>query len=127
MYGSSVEFNFKGRSKFPTCIGAVASIVTISLLTIFTANRVLKFFSAEDPFFSMLQENVDFELIDLWENGFMFAVQNIAPEVGQVVVTHTNWGLDVEKVVTEIKMVECSELLPGGKHDGELNNPDFSI
>jgi hypothetical protein len=44
-----------------------------------------------------------------------------------VQATQVAWGKEKEKVKTKIDLVDCNELLPGGKHAGKSNNEFFSI
>ena len=57
------------------------------------------------------------ELIDLWNLDYMFAVSDIDPRVGRILVTQTSWdfsGEESKKVPTPIKMVDCEEYNENG-------------
>ena len=66
------------------------------MMLIFMVERTNKLISANDPFFSMttlaLEELND--PIDLWELGFMFAIEDIDPRIGRIEVTHRSWFKD---------------------------------
>ena len=50
--------------------------------------------------------------IDLWELGFMFAVENMDPKVGRVEVNQVHYesGEEIIKYVTPLELVRCEEL-----------------
>ena len=49
----------------------------------------------------------------------MFAVQALSPEYGEIRVELVKWGTSrSEPEATEIKLVDCNELLPGGLYEG---------
>lgn len=56
----------------------------------------------------------------------MFAVEKLDPRVGRVKATQVIWGTEIEKIKQNIELVDCVELMPGGKHEGKSNNKDFS-
>ena len=90
--------------------------------------RTKKLISKDDPFFSMTTLAKENESIDLWQLGFMFAIDDIDPRIGHLTATHTRWNNDDEgKIDTPIKMVPCSELLQGGNFEQGSNNEAFIL
>ena len=57
----------------------------------------------------------------------MFAVSDVDPTVGTIKARHTNNNKAGNKKHTDIELVNCKELLPGGKHAGESNSEYFDI
>lgn len=102
------------------------TFLTFALMISFTVNRCVKLVDASDPFFSMLTMASEDEQIDLWELNYMFAVEKLDPRVGRVKATQVIWGTEIEKIKQNIELVDCVELMPGGKHEGKSNNKDFS-
>ena len=94
------------------------TIACAIMMLIFMFIRTSKLFSASDPFFTMTAQALEDtnEFIDLWELGFMFAVEDIDPRIGRVEVSHSSWfrNNEANDKYTPIKMVPCSELAPGG-------------
>ena len=84
----------------------------------FFAVRTAKLISDEDPVFSSAQQFQGYE-IDLWKMGFMFAVTQIAPEIGTIEAYQATWFQDGEKQKEkkQIKLVSCDELQAGGSHE----------
>ena len=62
----------------------VFTLLTAALMLSFTVVRTLKLVSKDDPFFSMLAMAADEVEVDLWDLGFMFAIDNLDPRVGRV-------------------------------------------
>ena len=77
--------------------------------TAFFIVRTKKFFSKEDEFFSMTTMALQKSEIDLWELGFVFAVQNVPEEIGRVKVEYIEWDWEAGRTITEIKMEDCSK------------------
>ena len=94
------------------------TIACAIMMLIFMFIRTSKLISESDPFFTMttqaLEDSNDF--IDLWELGFMFAVEKIDPRIGRIEVEHASRfrNNEANDKKTPIKMVPCSELAPGG-------------
>ena len=38
------------------------------------------------------------QIVDLWQLGFMFAVEDIDPRMGRIQVTYTKWGKESGKI-----------------------------
>ncbi len=66
------------------------SLVCIVLMIAFVSVRTLKLVSKNDPFF-MSTDEIEDNLIDLWDLGFMFAIQDVSPQVGKVEAYHISW------------------------------------
>ena len=49
--------------------------------------RTQKFFSGDDPFFSMIDHPSD-NVIDLVKSGFAFSITKLKPEYGRIYVNH---------------------------------------
>ena len=52
----------------------------------------MKLVSKDDPFFSSLSMSSDEEEIDLGNLKYMFALENIDPRIGRLVVEQVYWG-----------------------------------
>lgn len=99
------------------------------LLIAFLTVRTGKLVSKTDPFFSMMTMAKDeTEPIDLGAMNFIFAIEDIDPRAGRVVVKHTAWGpgknkqeangkLYVDSNRTTIEMVDCASLSEDPKYD----------
>ena len=57
----------------------------------------------------------------------MFAVSEIDPRVGTIEVNYSKRSKGRNNSKTPIQLVQCEELLPGGKHEGESNNELFDL
>lgn len=87
-------------------------MITIGCTTLMLAFLVMqtsKLISKDDPFFSMTTVVLDWQQIDLWSLGFMFAIEDIDPRVGRINVKQTSWTQDAGKVETFVKMVPCTD------------------
>ena len=81
-----------------------------------------KLISMDDPFFSMTKVFAETQIVDLWQLGFMFALEDIDPRYGRIrAFQKTRFGKDGSSTEEEIKMVSCDnpEYVP--------NNPAFSV
>ena len=60
----------------------------------------------------MTDLSMDQGKVDLWERGFMFAIQDIDPKYGEVSAHLVKWGESRDKKEkVPIKLVDCKELL----------------
>ena len=50
----------------------------------FLLARTMKLYTMEDPFFSMFPMALKESQIDLWQLGFMFAVQKVDARIGKI-------------------------------------------
>ena len=91
-YGTNLNFTFHGSDKFSTCVGTVITFFSLVLMISFTVNRSMKLVSKDDPFFSSLSMSSDEEEIDLGNLKYMFALENIDPRIGRLVVEQVYWG-----------------------------------
>lgn len=120
IFGETVKFTFRQKGSFQTWFGTFITCAVLTLFTAFAGVRTLKLFNAEDPFFSMMtmaEEKID--PIDLWALNFVFAVEDIDPRAGRIVVEHVKWGKAegasqsdpyISKIKTPIEMVNCTSL-----------------
>ena len=86
IFGEQIEFTFNGDTRFKTWIGASISCFMCTFFIIFLALRTTKLVSNDDPFFSMTTMYSKDEVIDLWAMDFMFAIEDIDPRVGRLIV-----------------------------------------
>ena len=92
IFGESISFTFEGNDRFRTKFGSIVSLICISTLLVFWMVRTLKFINKDDPFFSMIEvPQADTETVNLWELGFMFAVQDLPPSIGTIEMNYVNW------------------------------------
>ena len=118
-FGERVEFTFKKSPVFQTNLGASISILCFILMMMFLTLRTMKLIDDKEPFFSSTTFYSD-QMIDLWELGFTFAIENIDPTFGSVYAYHTKWGADEDRsqrIETPINLVDCNELSPGGAYE----------
>ena len=66
--------------------------------------------------------------VDLWQQGFMFAISDIDPAIGEISITvvRRNTAMDKKEVIP-LKLVNCKELLEGGQYEGQSNNAYFDL
>ena len=127
IYGQNVEFTFQKQAKFKTCAGKFFTLITVIILMTFGVIRLLKLVVNNDPLVSMVEmDSMDTE-VDLFDLGYMFAIQAPDPKAGRIIANQVAWGRGKSKKRTKIDLVDCNELLPGGKHEGKSNNKFFNI
>ena len=120
MFGERVQFTFRKESSFKTHIGAFVSCVMSVFFIIFFSLRSIKLVTKDDPFFSLTMMGADDVSIDIWELDFMFAIENLDPRIGRVIVTQTTWDFrdgDTKKEKQNIEMVDCREYQEGGEYE----------
>ena len=83
-YGEPVQFTFNNKSKYQTSLGAIITIFCATLMLSFMVVQTNKIISRDDPFFSMTTVVLESQKVDLWELGFMFAIENINPRIGRI-------------------------------------------
>ena len=76
---------------------------------------------------TMAQEDTQ---IDLWQLGFVFAVEEPDPRIGRIEVNHTRWD-DVDGELmqksTKIDMVRCNTLIENDKFVGNPFNDQIVV
>ena len=77
---------YQREEVFTTSIGLIVSLMSLAFLGLVAYTRTVKLLTGEDPLFQMAIEPYESATIDLWELGFMFAVENMDPKVGRVEV-----------------------------------------
>ena len=127
LFGQPVELTFQDQKKYNSVCGTVVSIFCLILMTAMIAARTQKITTGSDPFFSMSEISKGDLAIDMWELGFMFAVEKLDPAAGSLQVAYETMGKDIDFNSQEIKLVDCTELLPGGEYESELNNAQFDL
>lgn len=90
-----MELTFQNQAYFQTYIGASVSLTCALLMIAFLITRTWKLLEDDDPAVSSLYR-LHQEEIDLWAQGFMFAITEIPPEYGHIEVYHSNWKLQTE-------------------------------
>ena len=126
-FGQSVEFTFPGERQYKTSIGALVSLVCISLMIAFVAQRTSKLISRDDPFVTMTSSSNDDSLVALGQQRFMFAISDIDPKLGTIEAHYIKRQKNKQYSFEPIELAQCEELLPGGKHEGKSNNELFDI
>ena len=86
MFGNSVQFAFKGRSKVFSVAGILISCLVMILFTIFLVVRTIKLVNKIDPILMKSVMNEPDVVIDLWDLGYFFAVSVVDPRIGTVKV-----------------------------------------
>ena len=84
----------------------------ITFFITFLAQRTMKFAKRDDPFFSMTLLPSDYEVVDLWNLDFYFAIEDLDPRIGkirayQVFYNITGENLQINR--TEINLIDCKE------------------
>ena len=85
---------------YTTRIGGVISILCLVWLVLFVTQRTVKLVSKDDPYISMTTSAKEPGPNDLFALGFVFAVSNVEPSIGQIEVEHVNWDKSKIKVKT---------------------------
>ena len=57
----------------------------------------------------------------------MFAVKNVSPRIGELKAIMQEMQYTEDSQRTTIELADCREFLPGGLHEGKLNNDLFDI
>ena len=65
--------------------------------------------------------------MDLWQLGFMFAIEDLDPKIGHISASYTRWNQDEGRIEKQIKMVSCSQLMEGGMYYQRTNNKAFRV
>ena len=53
-------------------------------------------------------QEYEIEVIDLWELGLLFAIENVRADVGIVKAWHVSWDVDAGKTITPIELEDCT-------------------
>ena len=77
--------------------------------------KSIDFFGRLDPLYSIIENQQDeSDLIDLFENGYIFAIQQIDERFGRIKVEKAAFiqedGEEYRQEFTEIEMVRCNTL-----------------
>ena len=91
--------------------------------------RTSKLISMDDPFFSMTTMVGENSYIDLWQLGFMFAVEDVDPRLGRIEVQYVakvqqeDGSYGDEDTDTTVEMADCRTLPPEQQN---INNGKFT-
>ena len=91
-YGEPVSFTFENKSKYQTVLGSIITILCATLFFSFFVVQTNKMIAQDDPFFSMTTVALEDQVVDLWQLGFMFAVEDIDPRIGRLEAEYTRWS-----------------------------------
>ena len=59
-------------------------------MILFVAVRTVTLVTRTDPLYMSIIE-IEENMIDLWQLGFMFAIQDVPPQVGKLQAFHVSW------------------------------------
>ena len=116
-----MNFTFEGKTYFQTYLGGCASIFAFVLMLTFLGVSTGKLVGHLDPFFSSSIEVMDpSEEINLWEMGFMFAVEKIDPSVGTIMAFRAVNDPEGNEIRDPVQFSDCDELAVnrGSSYDG---------
>ena len=63
-----------------------------------------------------LAQEHEIEVVDLWELGLEFAIENVRPDVGIIKAWHVSWDVDEAKIKTPIELEDCAIVAEQGNH-----------
>ena len=63
-----------------------------------------------------LAQEHEIEVVDLWELGLEFAIENVRPDVGIIKAWHVSWDVDEGKIKTPIELEDCAIVAEQGNH-----------
>ena len=86
-FGKEVELTFRKSRTYTSWCGVTISVFCLVLMTIMVTVRADKLLSGDDPFFSATEAASETTTIDIWKEGFMFALQSIDTRVGKLTVS----------------------------------------
>ena len=127
LFGEAIQFTFKGESHYRTGIGATISLVCITLMIAFVSVRTKKLISRDDPLLTTTNNSHRDSLVRLGEQGFMFAIMDVDPRIGQIQAEWHQRRFEERSSTRELELADCREFLPGGRHEGKSNNQLFEI
>ena len=87
-----MQLTFNSQPTFRTTVGATISLLCGTLFLTFFVIQTMKIKGREEPFFSMTSMAAEEKALDLWELGFMFAVEQPDPRVGHIDVKSVSWN-----------------------------------
>ena len=98
-------------------------------MLIFIVMRSQKLVSRSDPFFSMTTLAENEQRIEVGQLNFMFAIERPDASIGEVVLEYGQFDKSAEqtRLFTEMELVDCAEMLPGGKYEGMQNSKQFDF
>ena len=110
MYGGELGLTFKGEGKYNTTCGGVCSLLTFTILLVCYGLITLKYVTGKDKQTTMIEEVYkDKQILNLYENGYRFAVNSMDSRFGRVeanlVIRDRDSG---KKRVESIEMIPCN-------------------
>ncbi len=78
LFGERVQFTFENKRTFTTKMGGCISLISIFAMLVFITLRTLKLVTKNDPIV-MSTDQIESNAIDLWDLGFMFAIEDVPP------------------------------------------------
>ena len=110
-FAKTVQFTFKGRSKYSTKVGGVVSLICYALFSTVFLMKTIALIGKFDPDLFMIESESNYAGLDLYELGFMFAIEKFDKRIGRIETTLDKWEIDGSWSSSEIDMVDCTTLI----------------
>ena len=93
-FAKTIRLTFQGKDRYTTPIGGAISIVCFTVAMFLLLLKTVELVGKADPELSMIESESNYERSDLFELGFMFAVQSIDPRIGKIQTSFAKWPVD---------------------------------
>ena len=116
-FAETIQFTFRGDTHFATSVGGCMSLLCILIFSVLCIMKTHSLILKEDQELSMIESDQNYQSFDLYELGFMFAIEQFDPRVGSLEVDNLQWILDPESETgsnwnyVDVTMVDCKTLI----------------
>ena len=93
-FAKKIGLTFQGKVSYTTPIGGLISIICFTVATFLFLVKTVDLVSKADPELSMIESESKSARSDLYELGFMIAVQNIDPRIGKIQTSFEQWPIN---------------------------------
>ena len=106
-----MRLTFEGKTKHNTRPGAFMSMLVIACMSFILVMKLIHFVEQKDAFQMINKKPFNYEPLNLRENEFLFAVENIDETVGRLEAFFVSWPIGGEKKKRPIELIRCSEFM----------------
>ena len=90
-FAKTIQFTFRGQTHFSTKVGGTIYLICCILFFFLWMVKTLDLITKKDQELKMIESESNYAGLDLFELGFMFAIEKIDPRLGKVEAEATVW------------------------------------
>ena len=73
--------------------------------------KTVELLAKGDPDLNMIESESNYDGVNLYDLGFMFAIESFDPRIGKISMETRSWDINGNKTRDKTQMVDCASLL----------------